>query len=227
MIKQPLTTQVGKRVAGLVEEVRNLIGPGQWFLAGGSVREAFFGLPVSNDLDVYFLSEAALAEANALMMINHPIDHFTQNSTCYSTSERKVDLIKNVQESMAACLYGFDFTCCQWAADSNGLILTEAALADCLDRRLSLANPQNAAATLMRVPKYLAKGFTADVRLMHQLTTAVQRMTAADIPELKEGLSSQGPKPAKVQQDESRRRVPLVDADDGPAEDRYRDYPQI
>jgi hypothetical protein len=196
MIKSALTSRTGERVAGAVELVSRLIGRDGWFLAGGSVRETFFGLPVSNDLDVYFLSSEALANAHSQLGACYQQHHSTSKAVCYSVEElgatMKVDLIKNIQESKAVCIAAFDFTCCQWAADPNGLIMTEAALADSIDKRLVLANSQNAASSLMRVPKYLAKGFKADIELMHQLATMINQQTAIDIPSVLEGKSSRG-----------------------------------
>jgi len=143
-----------------------------FFIAGGSAREIYQGQPISKDVDVYFRSPQTLFKCIQNLKID--IDYETANSwTITGSNGYKIDIIKNVKESIVSCLEAFDFTCCQYAFDSKYCYKSNETSDTELIVNEKLADPLG---TFYRVPRYIKKGFTISRHEMYKIAKAVRAM---------------------------------------------------
>jgi len=152
--------------------VLNLMKERGLILAGGAIRNIVRGDPAS-DLDLFAATQETLKDAAHQLVRDWGADRIwkTENAwTVFAQGRHPVQFIMRWKfGNPEDCIKSFDFTACQaavWFADGRWLSATAKSFyADCASRRLTYTSPEReeeAAGSMMRVRKFLAKGWHID-----------------------------------------------------------------
>lgn len=144
------------------------VGPNGPWLAGGAVRRLFCGQdPLASDLDFFFKDEV---QANRFVeeLTERKLKKRSSKSSSAATYVLEVDgkevPVQVVRiayyKSLAECLDSFDFTACQFGFDGAEFLCSRLGLLDLARRRLVVHKITYAIASVRRMMKYGAQGFT-------------------------------------------------------------------
>ncbi len=141
--------------------INNCLHLGAW-LAGGAVRSIFDSTPIQ-DYDLYFKDknsamhvEKYLQDIKAKIIFQCPVGELTT----YQIGNCKIQCIKLFYPTSIENLFNeFDFSICQFAYDGIQLYFTKQAIKDAKKKRLSLVKITKPISTMVRLNKYIAKGY--------------------------------------------------------------------
>lgn len=180
---------------------------GAW-VAGGSVRKLWFGLPwTDQDIDIFFANieqyqafadsmtphiESATPftfDLNIMAAKHSSVAYETANATTYTMSDDslsdslfKLQAIKRYfVQNIHELFSSFDFTVTQFATDGNIIVTTQEAVDDCENHRLRMIADTTRQFSVLRMTKYTAYGFEPDDELMKQAVTALANNEAVMI----------------------------------------------
>jgi len=204
----PVTDSKFKNI--LAKYVKCNLQEGAW-VAGGSVRKLWFGLPwADQDIDVFFVNVEQFQEfadsmaphveaTNATtpfafdfnVMVAKPasVGYETGNAITYTLSDEtlsdnlfKIQAIKRYfVKDIQELFSSFDFTVTQFVTDGNIIVTTREALEDCENHRLRMITDTTRQFSVLRMTKYTAYGFEPDDDLMKQAVTALANNEAVMI----------------------------------------------
>lgn len=150
---------------------------GPW-IAGGAVRKIYQNKPwKTGDIDIFFKNNAQrqewttnLADAARTKMFSYSLKHQSSNADTWEISFEDKNLTlqfikKYYCQSLTELWNNFDFTVCQFAADSANIIASDAAINDTNNNQLVIANKNNSCIPL-RTLKYLSHGFVISDELL-------------------------------------------------------------
>lgn len=142
----------------------------RYIIAGGCIRDYFTGTKIS-DIDIFTTNkEQALkildkfSELNATIILNNDqVTKLVYNGVEY-------DIIKLHFPDTETLIKDFDFTVCQFAIDhTHTFYYTEEAFVDLTKRQLMVYDLHYPEASMLRVRKYLDKGF----KICHEELTKI------------------------------------------------------
>lgn len=138
---------------------------GLCYVAGGCIR-SYFNDEYIADYDMFFVTkeraaqvEAELIHSGYWVLYKCPLGFLT---TLTNENETKIQLItEKVYATAYDLISSFDFTITQFATDGKTLWTTHAALRDTRHMVLAVNKLEYPAASLGRIPKYVARGYKA------------------------------------------------------------------
>lgn len=148
------------------------ITDGPW-IAGGAVRKIYQNKSwETGDIDIFFKNEEQRKYWNANLIdtlcaknINYNLKHQSSNADTweiyFKDRNLKIQFIKKYYcQSLIELWNTFDFTVCQFAADSANIIASDAAINDSSNNQIVIANKNNSRCIPLRILKYLSHGFS-------------------------------------------------------------------
>ena len=165
-----------------------------WYLAGGACTSSFSNAKI-HDLDIFFRSQWALSNALAVYSADEKIKvkYSTDNAVSYRVNGKKVQFIKKdgfVGEPEAVVPH-FDFTIsmCAYVPDERRFHY-DPKFMEHLAARTLVYNPdsKNPLSTMVRVKKFLARGYTVSGVELVKLGLAINNLKITTYRELKEQL---------------------------------------
>ena len=130
------------------------------FIAGGAIRDYYMHGKVTNDIDLYFQDAHTMSEVKKYLLENGGIVTFeTKNAIKIKYKELELDLIQRYFNSPSECIENFDFTVCSCACDTKNIYAHEFFLNDLAARKLKFNNIVAPSSTMLRIIKYIKKGF--------------------------------------------------------------------
>lgn len=151
-------------------------GINSW-VAGGSVRDYFMGIPIRTDYDLFFHDEDEYNLAKSHFLENNgEIKWESKNGCKIRYNDRLYDLVKktfykNPQEAIDS----FDFTVSMFAVDTEKVYFGETSFIDLAKRQLIINKITYPASTLSRAFRYYKKGFTMCAGEMKKLFEFIQK----------------------------------------------------
>ena len=174
--------------AGL-SQIRVYLPEGFWCVAGGAVRRAVLGEPLTTDYDIFFQSEAyydrAVARIDASELGYFTKVKTTKNHTEYTCKEGiRYQLIKAFfwGDRFESVIDHFDFTICQWLYNPTELTVhtTVEAMTDTLRKRLAVNKVTYPVSTMRRLIKYTSQGYYACSGCLNDLIEATSKVETED-----------------------------------------------
>jgi hypothetical protein len=154
------------------EKILNLLSENNitCWVAGGSVRDYFLGLPVKTDIDIFFPDEENYEKAKNFLINNEAQTVFENNNGCkISYNKSTYDLVKKYFENPQSTIDAFDFTVSQFAVDIKMVYHGESSFIDLARKQLIINKITYPASTIKRAFRYYEKGFracSAEIRKM-------------------------------------------------------------
>ena len=161
-------TRIGCLKSRRVDTVRevldlNILSPSAW-LAGGALRTLIDSEDVINDYDLFFQNaESSIAVKNKLLTAGFDCIYECPNGFLftYRKNSVKIQLIcEKTYQNIQELLDSFDFTVTCAATDGEFVHYSSAFVKDVKKKELRLANLVYPVATLKRIVKYAARGYT-------------------------------------------------------------------
>ena len=162
---------------------------GFWCVAGGAIRRAVLGEPLTTDYDIFFQSERYYNETVAKIDASD-LGYFTKVKTTKNHTEYvdpdglRFQLIKAFfwGDRFESVLDHFDFTICQWLYNPAELevVTTIEALTDTIRKRLAVNKVTYPVSTMRRLIKYTSQGFYACSGCLNDLIEATAKVETED-----------------------------------------------
>ena len=149
--------------------------PRSW-IAGGALRAFVEGRPITTDVDFFFRNDKEYKDFVDYLVDDRVSE--TASNTTFKTLvngiEYKIQAINlAVYPTLVDCLESFDFTICMLGTDGDRLYAGEYTLFDIARKRLAVNRITYAAASVRRLLKYAAQGYTACQGCIVQMLEAV------------------------------------------------------
>jgi hypothetical protein len=175
-------------VRNLFNLVSDKLGTTDFFIAGGAARDLYEGLAMPrNDIDVFFYSEDTARSVSKRIKdgFGSLVFEFNQvreseHSICFSTNVTpteviKLDLVKRPETSILSCLLRFDYTCCAFALDGEGLYATTAAMDAVREKMLepSVCGFETPLKSILRIAKYTERGYKISPKHLRKMLKAL------------------------------------------------------
>jgi hypothetical protein len=146
------------------------------WVAGGSVRDYFMGIPVVTDHDLFFRNEKDYAKAKDFFeKKDAELLWDSENGTKFKYKGRRFDLIKHYYVSPTACIHSFDFTVSMLAVDRANVYAGETSFIDLAKRQLMINELPFPINTMARILRYYKKGFTMCIGELRKVILAIQK----------------------------------------------------
>ncbi len=141
------------------------------FVAGGFIRKVLNNENwINSDIDIYFENRIDFESAKSYFLAgNGVITKENDNSCSILYDNRNFDLIKSVYPTPLDALNSFDFTVCCCSVSKNGNIFYHMNYFDHLDTRKIHFNKIDANKSIVRLQRYILKGYTIDNEEIHKL----------------------------------------------------------
>ena len=207
LLYMPVTDTKFKDI--LTKYVKCNLQDGAW-VAGGSVRKLWFGLPWHDqDIDIFFANVEQYQEFadrmnthvessipvpfvfdfNNMVAKQPSISFETANAITYTISDDnlsdslfKLQAIKRYfVKDIHELFLSFDFTATQFATDGNIIVTTQEAVDDCERHQLRMIKDTTRPFNVLRMTKYTAYGFEPEDNLMKQAVSALANNEAVMI----------------------------------------------
>ncbi len=153
-------------------------------VAGGAVRDLFSIGYVTSDIDVYFNNrrEALLVERE-LRKKKAKVTFRNKQLTNLKFKGKKIQLIRSVyyNNNIEGLIDNFDFTVCCGAVDRNSITLHNDFLMDLAAKRLVFHKINFPLSSMVRVHKYIRKGFRICNGNMLKLVKAIQTVDVSNV----------------------------------------------
>ncbi len=140
------------------------VGVGGPWIAGGALRRSLVGGPLNTDVDYFFADESQRKSfEDSLPALGwKPVRRSESVSTWTKDDEPKLQCVAIAYYSgPESVIDSFDFSICQFVTDGIRLWCGEHSLWDLARKRLVLHKLTYGVATMRRLLKYMAQGFTA------------------------------------------------------------------
>ncbi|WP_316176185.1 hypothetical protein [Bradyrhizobium sp. SZCCHNRI1073] len=165
-------------LAGILKALPPLSKEGPW-IAGGALRRTLLGKEPESDFDFFFRDAGQLAdftaalESSGLVKVRETAHHVHYRGKLGDSGiDRDIQCIRFAfYQNSEAVIDSFDYTICQLAFDGKTLTLGEFTLWDLGRRRLAIHKITYPVATMRRMLKYTAQGFTACAGCMATILT--------------------------------------------------------
>lgn len=153
---------------------------GPW-LGGGAARRAFFGEPITTDLDLLFRSAEQFDIFVMSVDAKHQDGykekpHLIEFNLPQQFGAYKVQAMRHRWfDSPWKVIEDFDYSICQFVFDGGTMYCGQWAITDHHERRLRFTNPHCPVSTIMRAAKYGAYGFKMDEDNARQIAREIAR----------------------------------------------------
>lgn len=145
-----------------------------FYICGGSILSYLKQTPI-NDIDLFFPNEKNLILAKEKLIKMGFECRFENEIVCnLHKGKIKAQLCKIKYGSLEEILSTFDFTVCCVAINRNMLICHNDFWKDFHNNKLNFNNLDKPRNSLIRIPKYIRKGFNIGYRSLHLLANAIQ-----------------------------------------------------
>jgi hypothetical protein len=145
------------------------------WVAGGSIRDYFMGIPVKTDFDLFFPNEDAHTKAFAYFLNNNAtVKWESDNGIKLSYKNKTFDLIKKYFVTPEDTINAFDFTVSMFAIDNMKVYYGETSFIDLSKRQLMINKITFPISTLSRAFRYYKKGFVMCKGEMLKLAKSLQ-----------------------------------------------------
>lgn len=157
-------------------------------VAGGAIRSLVCNTQVS-DYDLYFAGPETLKAFQDRFAANKTFT--SENADCYKINNQKVQAIKKagyLSLPMDVLLDKFDFTVCQAAFFRDQFYFGEDFLLDNAARRIVYTGSEFPISSLVRVNKYLRKGYTISSEQLVKISMSIHSLKIESAEALKSQL---------------------------------------
>jgi hypothetical protein len=147
------------------------------WIAGGSVRDYFMGVPMKTDYDMFFPNEMEYEKAKAYFNAKKAeIKWESENGMKVIYENKTIDLVKKFFATPQDTIDAFDFTVSMFAIDFEKVYHGETSFIDLSKRQLMINKITYPASTLRRAFRYYKKGFVMCKGEMKRLIESIQEM---------------------------------------------------
>jgi|SRR3972149_5467711 len=148
------------------------------WIAGGAIR-SIIANDGSTDLDCYFSDIGDVEETKNYILSKNCLKAKIIVDDLYlisfETSIGKIDLIKKTYSNSIECIKEFDFTVCCFAVDTNNYVAWHReALEHIKSRKLVINHITCPFSTMLRLQKYVKKGYCMDLENSNKLAWAIK-----------------------------------------------------
>lgn len=167
------------------------------WIAGGAIR-SWFANERRSDIDLFFPDEKEREKAlNHIKGLGSEVTYENENVTKIRHKKYIVDFCKQYFDSPVKSIENFDFTVAMFACNRKSFWCGEESFMDLASKRLAINEIPFPQSSLMRLQKYIKKGywmcseecvkFTAALQEVDLTTFTVQDQFIADFPESESG----------------------------------------
>ena len=153
----------------------------EFWIAGGSVADAFTKGKVNGDIDMYFPNQENFDKALKYFSEKGEIVYDEENSVKIKTSNFEVDLVKNFSPSKESTVADFDYTVCTGIVDRDGVYFTKEFMYALKNKKLQVNSLCNPIGAVKRIKKYAKRGY--DLSNV-ELQKIVNKIAMTDVDEL-------------------------------------------
>ena len=147
------------------------------WIAGGSLRDYFSGLPLNTDYDLFFPNEQEYIKCKEYFIKNDALIKWESSNGMKVIYNRKTfDLIKHYFANPTETIHAFDFTVSMFAVDYDSIYHGETSFIDLAKNQLMINRLPYPVSTLKRAFRYYKKGFVMCVGEMKKLVEAIQEV---------------------------------------------------
>lgn len=132
----------------------------QCWVAGGSVRDYFMGIPIKTDIDIFFPDKNNYDKASNYFKKNNAIIKWESDKGMKILYKNKTfDIIKMFFKNPKETINAFDFTVSMFAVDKDNVYYDDMSFIDLSKRQLMINKITFPESTTSRMNRYLKKGF--------------------------------------------------------------------
>jgi hypothetical protein len=147
------------------------------WIAGGSLRDYFMGIPLNTDFDIFFPDQTQYEKAKKYFEDKKAdVKWESENGMKVVYEKHTFDLIKIFFPSPMDTINNFDFTVSMFAVDKEKVYHGETSFIDLSKRQLMFNKILYPASSLSRSFRYLTKGFKICKGETKKLCEAIQNM---------------------------------------------------
>jgi hypothetical protein len=147
------------------------------WIAGGSVRDYFMGVPMKTDYDMFFPNGMEYEKAKVYFNAKKAeIKWESENGMKVIYENKTIDLVKKFFATPQDTIDAFDFTVSMFAIDFEKVYHGETSFIDLSKRQLMINKITYPASTLSRAFRYYKKGFVMCKGEMKKLIESIQQM---------------------------------------------------
>ncbi|MFW5847460.1 MAG: hypothetical protein ACOCVF_00880 [bacterium] len=148
------------------------------WLAGGSLRDYFMGIPITTDYDLFFPNQKEFDKAQKLFKENDcEVKWESENGMKVVYENRTYDLVKKFFDDPQKTIDAFDFTVSMFAVDGDKMYYGETTFIDLAKRQLMINKITYPASTLNRAFKYHKKGFSICLGETKKIIDSIRNMS--------------------------------------------------
>jgi hypothetical protein len=170
------------------------------WVAGGAVRDYFLYNNITSDIDLYFANQESFDGVKEWMLNNiipfkqvpssnyykiHKetgvIIYDTKNSLKIRYKNIEFDLVKIFRNDEIQTINSFDMTVCGAAVSSKGVFMVPDFLLDLASKKIHFQNLHSPFSTLLRLEKYIKKGFSCSYSELHKLAFEIKNIPITEI----------------------------------------------
>lgn len=171
------------------------------WIGGGAVRDYFLYNKITSDIDLYFPNQEHYDAAkewiinNAIPFSNSPASEYYQiekekgivvranlkNSLKIKYKNIDLDLVKMFRSNEIETIKSFDMTICAAAVSNEGVFMANDFLLDLASKQIHFQSLHNPFSTLVRLQKYIKKGFSVSYNELHKLAYEIKTIPIAEI----------------------------------------------
>ena len=153
----------------------------EFWIAGGSVADAFTKGKVSGDIDMYFPNQENFDKAIKYFTNKGEIVYDEENSVKIKTSNFEVDLVKNFSPTKESTVADFDYTVCTGIVDRDGVYYSKEFMYALKNKKLQINSLCNPIGAVKRIKKYAQRGYDLS---NFELQKIVNKIAMTDVEEL-------------------------------------------
>lgn len=170
------------------------------WVGGGAVRDYFLYNQITSDVDLYFPNDEQYNAAkewilnNTIPFTKTPLSEYYQiqkekgvivrelkNSLKIRYKGIDIDLVKMHRLSEVETIKSFDMTVCAAAVSTNGVFMVNDFLLDLASKQIRFQSLHSPFSTLIRLQKYIKKGFSCSYNEMHKLAYEIKNVPITEI----------------------------------------------
>jgi hypothetical protein len=152
------------------------------WIAGGSIRDYFMGVPIKTDNDLFFpdLENYSKCAEWFRKKDGVSVKWESEHGMKVVYNKRTFDLIKHYFSGPKECIDAFDFTVSMFAVDNERVYFGDSSFIDLAKRQLMINKITFPASTMSRAFRYYKKGFLMCHGEMRKIVEAIQAMPKAE-----------------------------------------------
>jgi len=152
-----------------------------FWIAGGSVADAFTKGKIEGDIDMYFPNQENYDKALEYFKSKGKVIYDEENSVKIKTANFEVDLVKNFSPSKEDTVSQFDYTICTGIVDRSGVHFSKEFIYALKNKKLQVNSLCNPIGAVKRIKKYAKRGYDLSNK---ELQKIVNKIARTDVQEL-------------------------------------------